>query len=110
MHTLFWLRTDLRAHDNPALAAAARDGTVTALFLAAPGQWKLHGDAPAKVDFWLRNLHALSRDPQAWASPEAVDGERLARGAGCHRALLRGPRHRAGPRQRGVGPERTPPR
>ena len=23
MHTLFWLRTDLRAHDNPALAAAA---------------------------------------------------------------------------------------
>ena len=61
MHTLFWLRTDLRAHDNPALAAAARDGTVTALFLAAPGQWKLHGDAPAKVDFWLRNLHAVAR-------------------------------------------------
>lgn len=69
MHTLFWLRTDLRAHDNPALAAAARDGTVTALFLAAPGQWKLHGDAPAKVDFWLRNLHALSRDLQALGIP-----------------------------------------
>ncbi|RPJ88453.1 deoxyribodipyrimidine photo-lyase, partial [Achromobacter xylosoxidans] len=62
MNTLLWLRTDLRAHDNPALAAAAEAGTVTALFLAAPGQWRLHGDAPAKVDFWLRNLRELSRE------------------------------------------------
>ncbi len=62
MNTLLWLRTDLRAHDNPALAAAAAGGTVTALFLAAPGQWRLHGDAPAKVDFWLRNLRELSRE------------------------------------------------
>jgi len=61
MNTLLWLRTDLRMHDNPALAAAAENGTVTALFLAAPEQWRLHGDAPAKVDFWLRNLHELSR-------------------------------------------------
>ncbi|MCG2601237.1 MAG: deoxyribodipyrimidine photo-lyase, partial [Achromobacter sp.] len=37
MHTLIWLRTDLRLHDNPALAAAAQAGTVTALFIAAPG-------------------------------------------------------------------------
>ena len=36
---------------------------------AAPGQWKLHGDAPAKVDFWLRNLHALSGDLQALGIP-----------------------------------------
>jgi deoxyribodipyrimidine photo-lyase len=62
MNTLLWLRTDLRAHDNPALAAAAAGGTATALFLAAPGQWRLHGDAPAKVDFWLRNLRELSRE------------------------------------------------
>ncbi|WP_241119359.1 deoxyribodipyrimidine photo-lyase, partial [Achromobacter xylosoxidans] len=62
MHTLIWLRTDLRLHDNPALAAAAAEGTATALFIAAPGQWRLHGDAPAKVDFWLRNLRTLSRD------------------------------------------------
>jgi len=61
MNTLLWLRTDLRMHDNPALAAAAENGTVTALFLAAPEQWRLHGDAPAKVDFWLRNLHELTR-------------------------------------------------
>ena len=62
MNTLFWLRTDLRMHDNAALAAAAEAGTVTALFLAAPGQWRQHGDAPAKVDFWLRNLRELSGD------------------------------------------------
>lgn len=62
MNTLLWLRTDLRMHDNPALAAARENGTVTALFLAAPDQWRQHGDAPAKVDFWLRNLHELSRD------------------------------------------------
>ncbi|CAB3897123.1 Deoxyribodipyrimidine photo-lyase [Achromobacter anxifer] len=62
MNTLLWLRTDLRAHDNPALAAAASGGTVTALFLAAPGQWRQHGDAPAKVDFWLRNLRELSHE------------------------------------------------
>ena len=68
MHTLFWLRTDLRAHDNPALAAAARRHGHSAV-LAAPGQWKLHGDAPAKVDFWLRNLHALSGDLQALGIP-----------------------------------------
>ncbi|TRM50141.1 deoxyribodipyrimidine photo-lyase [Achromobacter sp. LC458] len=62
MNTLLWLRTDLRMHDNPALAAARENGTVTALFLAAPEQWRQHGDAPAKVDFWLRNLRELSRD------------------------------------------------
>ncbi|OAE63237.1 deoxyribodipyrimidine photolyase [Achromobacter xylosoxidans] len=62
MNTLLWLRTDLRMHDNAALAAAAEAGTVTALFLAAPGQWRQHGDAPAKVDFWLRNLRELSHD------------------------------------------------
>ncbi|WP_338878581.1 deoxyribodipyrimidine photo-lyase [Achromobacter veterisilvae] len=62
MNTLLWLRTDLRAHDNPALAAAAEGGAATALFLAAPGQWRRHGDAPAKVDFWLRNLRELSRE------------------------------------------------
>ena len=62
MNTLLWLRTDLRTHDNPALAAAAAGGTVTALFLVAPGQWRQHGDAPAKVDFWLRNLRELSHE------------------------------------------------
>ncbi|WP_240905326.1 deoxyribodipyrimidine photo-lyase [Bordetella hinzii] len=61
MQTLVWLRSDLRLHDNPALAAAAAQGPVRAVFLAAPGQWRAHGDAPAKVDFWRRNVLALGR-------------------------------------------------
>ncbi|MDQ8034915.1 MAG: deoxyribodipyrimidine photo-lyase, partial [Bordetella sp.] len=48
-HTLAWLRTDLRLHDNPALSAAAADGTVTALYMPAPGQWRAHAEAPVKV-------------------------------------------------------------
>lgn len=59
MNTLVWLRSDLRLHDNPALAAAAAQGHTHALFFAAPGQWQSHGDAAIKIDFWRRNLVAL---------------------------------------------------
>lgn len=62
MTTLVWLRTDLRLHDNPAFAAAQASGEpIMALFLFAPEQWRSHGDAPVKTDFWLRNLHTLSK-------------------------------------------------
>ncbi|NWA23350.1 deoxyribodipyrimidine photo-lyase [Pseudomonas gingeri] len=57
---LLWLRTDLRLHDNTALAAAAGNGPTVAVYLLTPGQWQLHDDAPCKVDFWLRNLRELS--------------------------------------------------
>ncbi len=57
---LLWLRTDLRVQDNSALAAAMAAGPTVALFLLSPGQWQAHDDAPSKVDFWLRNLQALS--------------------------------------------------
>jgi deoxyribodipyrimidine photo-lyase len=56
---LFWLRTDLRAHDNTALSAAMHQGPTLAVYLISPGQWQLHDDAACKVDFWLRNLKAL---------------------------------------------------
>ncbi len=41
---LVWLRTDLRIHDNLALAAACRDpqAQVLALYIATPGQWREH--------------------------------------------------------------------
>jgi len=58
---LFWLRTDLRLHDNTALSAAARSGPTVAVFLLTPGQWLAHDDAPCKIDFWLRNLRELSQ-------------------------------------------------
>jgi len=59
MH-LIWLRTDLRLHDNTALAAAAQRGPTAAVYLISPEQWLAHDDAPCKVDFWLRNLKSLS--------------------------------------------------
>ena len=53
---LIWLRSDLRQHDNTALAAAAARGPTVAVYLLSPQQWQEHDDAPCKVDFWLRNL------------------------------------------------------
>lgn len=58
---LIWLRSDLRQHDNTALAAAAARGPTVAVYLLSPQQWQEHDDAPCKVDFWLRNLHELSK-------------------------------------------------
>jgi deoxyribodipyrimidine photo-lyase len=57
---LIWLRSDLRHYDNTALGAAAERGPTVALYLISPEQWLAHDDAPCKVDFWLRNLRALS--------------------------------------------------
>jgi len=58
---LFWLRTDLRLHDNTALTAAMERGPTVAVYLISPDQWRAHDDAPCKVDFWLRNLVELRR-------------------------------------------------
>lgn len=58
---LLWLRSDLRVHDNTALAAAMERGPTLAVYLISPGQWQLHDDAACKVDFWLRNLVELKK-------------------------------------------------
>ncbi|PNB51561.1 MULTISPECIES: deoxyribodipyrimidine photo-lyase [Pseudomonas] len=58
---LIWLRSDLRQHDNTALAAAAERGPTVAVYLLSPLQWQEHDDAPCKIDFWLRNLRDLSK-------------------------------------------------
>ncbi|WP_249677572.1 deoxyribodipyrimidine photo-lyase [Pseudomonas abieticivorans] len=58
---LIWLRSDLRLHDNTALAAACEQGPTVAVYLISPQQWQRHDDAACKVDFWLRNLHILSK-------------------------------------------------
>jgi len=58
---LIWLRSDLRQHDNTALAAAAARGPTVAVYLLSRQQWLEHDDAPCKVDFWLRNLRELSQ-------------------------------------------------
>ncbi len=62
MTTLCWFRNDLRIDDQPALRAATDHSQTIALYIASPQQWHAHGDAPVKVDFWLRSLHALRND------------------------------------------------
>lgn len=57
---LIWLRSDLRLHDNTALATACAKGPSIAVYLLSPAQWRSHDDSPNKVDFWLRNLVHLS--------------------------------------------------
>jgi len=57
---LIWLRSDLRVDDNTALFAACEQGPTLAVWLVSTQQWRSHDDAPCKVDFWLRNLAALS--------------------------------------------------
>ena len=59
--SLYWLRTDLRVHDNRALAASSADGDVIALYVATPAQWDAHDDAAIKRDFWRRNLALLEQ-------------------------------------------------
>jgi deoxyribodipyrimidine photo-lyase len=63
MRTLVWFRRDLRASDNTALSEAARSSPkgVVGVFVICPEEWRLHDDAPVKVEFWLRNLRELSR-------------------------------------------------
>ena len=54
---------------RPLLPAALAAGPTLALFLVSPGQWQAHDDAPAKVDFWLRNLAELARALRALNVP-----------------------------------------
>ena len=56
---LYWIRNDLRVQDNHALWHARDEGNVVAAYLLTPDTWLEHDEAPAKVDFWLRNLQAL---------------------------------------------------
>jgi len=59
-NALWWIRTDLRLRDNPALSAALEDGPALALFIVSAAQWQSHGDAVVKIDFWRRNLLSLA--------------------------------------------------
>ncbi|SHL32972.1 deoxyribodipyrimidine photo-lyase [Halomonas caseinilytica] len=56
---LMWFRSDLRVHDNTALAAAAAEGPVVAVFLRSTAQWRQHGHGANKLDFWHRGVLAL---------------------------------------------------
>lgn len=62
MASLCWFRCDLRSADQPALTQAMQDGDAIALYVITPGQWRHHGDAPVKINLWLRAVAALQTD------------------------------------------------
>ncbi len=56
--SILWLRQDLRLHDQPALAAAAREGAVIPVYVLddeTPGRWRMGG----AQRWWLH--HSLER-------------------------------------------------
>ncbi|WP_108447023.1 deoxyribodipyrimidine photo-lyase [Halomonas denitrificans] len=59
---IVWFRSDLRLQDNTALAAAARQGPVVAVFLRCLPHWQRHGHGANKLDFWGRGVAALGDD------------------------------------------------
>lgn len=59
-----WFRRDLRLHDHPALAAAAHDGPVVALFVLDDALLRPSG--AARVAFLYRTLRELDRDLRAY--------------------------------------------
>ncbi|WP_394229011.1 deoxyribodipyrimidine photo-lyase [Shewanella colwelliana] len=61
MSGVYWIRRDLRTHDNPALSAAVAQGVNTAVFISTPLQWQQHNLAPIKADFIARHLLLLSQ-------------------------------------------------
>lgn len=62
MRALVWIRRDQRVEDQTALYEACRAASagVIAVYVICTQEWRNHDDAPAKIEFWLRNLRALS--------------------------------------------------
>ncbi|MDA8622415.1 deoxyribodipyrimidine photo-lyase, partial [Psychrosphaera sp.] len=61
---LYWIRTDVRLDDNPALEAAAnlavdKNEPLVALFVETPEQWEKHDRAPIQIDFLERHLNLV---------------------------------------------------
>ncbi len=66
---IVWWRSDLRIQDNTALAAAARQGPVVAVFLRCLPHWQRHGHGANKLDFWARGVAALRDDLEGLGIP-----------------------------------------
>lgn len=56
---LIWFRQDLRIQDHAALWHATQADSTLALVILSPALWKMHDDAPIKIDFYLRQLAQL---------------------------------------------------
>ena len=62
IHSLIWLRNDLRIYDNPALFSAVKSGPCAAIYLLTPQQWDIHDVSPVKRAFIVRHLRSLEKD------------------------------------------------
>ncbi len=58
-YNLVWFRQDLRISDHTALWHASQAGACIGVVILSPQQYRLHHDAPIKIDFYLRQLNAL---------------------------------------------------
>lgn len=66
---LIWFRQDLRIHDHSALWHATQSGQTIALIVLSPEQWKVHDDAPIKIDFYLRQIQQLKQSLESLHIP-----------------------------------------
>ena len=69
---LIWFRQDLRVHDHTALWHATQAGSTIAIVYLSPEQWKLHDDAPIKIDLYLRQLQQLKNSLAQYNIPLLV--------------------------------------
>ena len=65
---LHWFTSDLRVHDNAALAEAGRAGTVAGVFVLNPTVLERHARAPRRIAFMYACLHALDAALRALGS------------------------------------------
>ena len=66
---LVWLRSDLRLHDNEALASAMKAGPTVACFVISARQWREHDVGDARLAFLQRSLVSLREDLDALRVP-----------------------------------------
>ena len=57
--SLMWFRSDLRVSDNSAFYHASQSNNTIGLVILSPKQWKMHDEAPIKIDFYLKHLQEL---------------------------------------------------
>jgi deoxyribodipyrimidine photo-lyase len=62
---IYWIRRDVRVHDNPALSEALAQGVNTAVFISTPLQWQQHDLAQIKADFISRHLNLFAKQLDA---------------------------------------------
>lgn len=87
---IHWFSSDLRVHDNPALAEAGRVGAVAGVFVRNPALLARHAGAPRRIAFMYACLHALDATLRARGSrlvvvegDPAVEVPRLAAALGA---------------------------